>query len=41
VAKIVTTAIASLDLKYPEITPEKLEQIEAARQRLERESPAT
>lgn len=35
VAAIVTGAIASLGLKYPEVTPEKAEQIAQARQRLQ------
>jgi PPK2 family polyphosphate:nucleotide phosphotransferase len=35
VATIVTTAIQGLDLKYPEVTPEKQQQIAAAKKELE------
>lgn len=35
VANILTTAIKSLDLSYPEVTPQKKEQIAEAKQRLE------
>jgi PPK2 family polyphosphate:nucleotide phosphotransferase len=38
VAKIITTAIGALDLKYPDVPPEKLKQIEDSRQRLRREA---
>jgi PPK2 family polyphosphate:nucleotide phosphotransferase len=38
VADIITTAIASLGLEYPEVTPEQLAQLDAARQQLENES---
>jgi polyphosphate kinase 2 (PPK2 family) len=37
VAKIVTTTIQGLELKYPEVTKDKLEKITAARQKLEAE----
>ena len=37
VAHIVATTIESLDLKYPEVSAEKLKQIEAARKKLEAE----
>jgi polyphosphate kinase 2 (PPK2 family) len=37
VARIVTTAIESLDLKYPTVSDEKRRQIEAARKELEAE----
>jgi len=35
VATIITTAIQGLDLKYPEVTPEKQKQIAAAKKELE------
>ena len=38
VATIITTAIAGLDLKYPEVTPEQREQIAEAKKKLEAES---
>ncbi len=38
VADIITNAIADLDLKYPEVSPQQLEQLEAAKQQLESES---
>ena len=37
VAKVVTTAIESLDQKYPEVPPEKIKQIAAAKKELEAE----
>ncbi|MFN0052328.1 MAG: polyphosphate kinase 2 family protein [Planctomycetales bacterium] len=37
VARILSTAIDDLDLKYPEVTPEKRAQIETSRQQLEQE----
>ncbi len=37
VAKILVETIESLDVKYPEVTPEKLQQIEAAKTQLEQE----
>jgi PPK2 family polyphosphate:nucleotide phosphotransferase len=37
VAKILVQTVNSLDLKYPEITPDKLREIEAARKSLEEE----
>ena len=36
VANVITTAIQDLDLKYPEVTAEKMEQINAARAKLEK-----
>src|SRR5205814_10627426 len=37
VAKVLTTTIQSLDLHYPEVSPEKMRQIEEARKKLEKE----
>jgi PPK2 family polyphosphate:nucleotide phosphotransferase len=37
VASILTTTIAGLDLRYPEVTPEKMKQIEEAKRQLEEE----
>ncbi len=37
VAKILVDTIQSLGLKYPEVTPERLKQIEAAKKQLEGE----
>ena len=37
VAKIVATTIHDLDLRYPEVSPEKLRQIQEARKKLEKE----
>ncbi len=38
VAEIIASAIGSLGLKYPDVTPEKLKQIEESRSRLKREA---
>ena len=40
VADIVTTAIQSLDLEYPKVSPDKKAKLEAARSRLENKDPA-
>jgi PPK2 family polyphosphate:nucleotide phosphotransferase len=40
VSQILTTSIARLDLRYPEVTPEKRRQIEEAKQQLEEENRA-
>ena len=37
VADIITTAIARLDLEYPEVSPEQMKELEAAREQLENE----
>jgi len=37
VADIITTTIAGLDLEYPEVSPEQLQELEAARKQLENE----
>jgi hypothetical protein len=38
VADIITSTLKSLDLRYPEVTPECLERMETARKELESES---
>jgi hypothetical protein len=37
IARILTREIESLDLKYPEVSPAKLKEIEAAKKQLEAE----